>query len=65
MTEILSKDFYNNSIESWAISMLIIIGAFIIGKIVLWLFTNVIKKAAAKTNTKADDIILNIIEKRY
>ena len=63
MTEVLSKHFYNNSIESWAISLLIIIGAFVIGKIVLWLFTNVIKKAAEKTDTKADDIILNIIEK--
>ena len=63
MTELLSKNFYNNSIESWTISLLIFIGAFVIGKIVLWLFTNVIKKAAEKTDTKADDIILNIIEK--
>ena len=61
MTDWLSKDFYNNSIEDWAISLIIIIGAFIIGKIFLWLFTNVIKKAAEKTNTKADDIILKII----
>ncbi|HIF15067.1 MAG TPA: mechanosensitive ion channel family protein [Bacteroidetes bacterium] len=63
MTDWLSKDFYNNSIENWAFSLILIIGAFIIGKVILWLFTNVIKKAAEKTKTKADDIILNIIEK--
>jgi len=62
MNNFLAKNFYHNTVGEWAISFLIILGAVIIGKIVYWFFGNIVKKITAKTKTKIDDIIIDMIE---
>ena len=62
MKEFLAKQFYYNTIEDWGISLLIVLGAVIVGKIIYWLFGNVVKKLTAKTKTKLDDILIDMIE---
>lgn len=62
MKEFLAREFYHNNISDWGISLLIILGAIITGKILYWIFGNVIKKITAKTKTKIDDIIVDMIE---
>ena len=52
---ILTKIYYGNSVEAWAIALGIILGAFIAGKVVYWIFGNLIKKITAKTKTKLDE----------
>lgn len=59
---ILSKIYYGNSVESWIIALSIILTAFIIGKAVYWILGNVIKKITAKTETKLDDILIDMME---
>ena len=62
MNEFLAKEFYYNTISDWAISFLIILGAVVLGKILYWIFGNIIKKLTDKTETKIDDIIVDMIE---
>ena len=62
MQEFLSKEFYHNTISDWGITLLIILGSIIAGKIIYWFFGSVVKKITAKTKTKIDDIIVDMIE---
>jgi len=62
MQEFLSKEFYHNTISDWGITLLIILGSIIAGKIIYWFFGSVVKKITAKTKTKIDDIIFDMIE---
>ncbi len=62
LNEFLNKTFYGNTIELWAIAIIIVIVSYILGKIAYWIFGNVFKKLTAKTETKLDDIIIDMIE---
>ncbi len=62
MNEFLAKEFYHNTIANWGITLLIILGAIIAGKIIYWFFGNIVKKLTEKTKTKIDDIIVDMIE---
>ena len=62
MQEIFEKTFYGNTILQWLIALGIIVAALIVGKIVYWVFQNVARKLTAKTKTRLDDIILDMIE---
>ena len=62
MKEFLAREFYNNTVLDWGITLLIILGSVIAGKILYWIFGNVIKKITGKTKTKIDDIIVDMIE---
>jgi len=57
-----SKEFYYNTITSWAIAFGIILGAVIIGKIFYWLSGKIIKKITQKTKSKLDDILVDKLE---
>lgn len=62
MKEFFAKTFYYNTVGDWAISLAIIVGAVVAGKILYWIFGNIFKKLTAKTKTKIDDIIVDMIE---
>ncbi len=59
---LLSKTFYGNTMFNWLIVLAIIVGAAMVGKIIYWVFGNVIKKITQKTKTRLDDIIIDMIE---
>lgn len=58
----LEKEFLGNSIQNWGISLLIIIGAFIVAKLVALFFKKVLKSFTKKTTNQLDDIIYDSIE---
>ncbi|MBL1281550.1 MAG: mechanosensitive ion channel family protein [Fluviicola sp.] len=62
MNDFLSKKFYGNTIQDWAISFGIIIGAIIIAKIVYWVIGKFVKKITKKTKTSLDDILVDQLE---
>jgi MscS family membrane protein len=62
MKEFLAREFYHNTVTDWGITLLIILGAVVAGKIIYWFFGSVIKKITAKTKTKIDDIIVDMVE---
>ena len=62
MRKFLETEYYGNDIQQWGISLLIILGAVIIGKLLYWFFGNVLKKLTKKTKTKLDDILIDMLE---
>jgi len=62
MSQILTKTFYGNPISAWMMACLIIIGALVLGKLIYWLTGKTIKRLAAKTKTRLDDILVDMLE---
>ena len=62
MQGILETTFYGNTIFAWMKALAIIVAAMIIGKTVYWLFQNIARRLTSKTDTRLDDIILDMIE---
>lgn len=61
--EFLDQEFYGNSLYNWLISLGILIGSFILIKILYWIFSNVFKRITSKTKTNIDDVLLDKLEK--
>lgn len=62
MKAFFSKEFYYNTIGEWAIALLILLGSFVLAKLIYWVFGNIVKVATKKTKTKIDDIIVDMLE---
>lgn len=62
MEGILAKTFYGNTIQEWLTALAIIVAALVVGKTVYWIFQNVARRLTAKTKTRLDDIILDMVE---
>ncbi|MEE4260663.1 MAG: mechanosensitive ion channel family protein [Bacteroidales bacterium] len=60
--EFFERQFYHNTVTDWAISLLIIIGAVIVTKLLVWFIKNIVKKLSAKSKTKIDDLIVDMLE---
>ena len=61
--EFLDQEFYGNSLYNWLISLGILIGSFILVKILYWIFSNIFKRITSKTKTNIDDVLLDKLEK--
>lgn len=62
MQEFLSRTYYDNTVMDWGLALVIALGAIVVGKILYWIFGSVFRRFTAKTQTKFDDIILDMIE---
>ena len=62
MTEFLQKQFYWNTVGDWLLALAIILGSVVLGKLVFWFFSNIVKKITAKTETDLDDLIIDMVE---
>lgn len=62
MKEFLAKEFYHNNISNWLLSLIIILGAIVVGKIVFWISNKFLKKISAKSSSKLDDILIDMLE---
>jgi MscS family membrane protein len=61
--EFLDYQFLGNSIEVWAVALVIIIGTFVATKMVYWVLSNILRKLTAKTKTNLDDVLIDKLEK--
>ena len=62
MKEFLARDFLNNTIDNWLIALGFVLGAIIVARALYWAISKYIKKIAAKTETKLDDMIIDMID---
>jgi len=60
--DLLNKAYYGNTIIDWFIAFSLIALSIIIGKIIYWFTSNILKRLTKKTKTKLDDIIINMVE---
>lgn len=58
----LEQIFYGNTLKDWLISLVIILGALVINKIIDLLNKNVIQKITSKTKNRLDDILFKMLE---
>jgi MscS family membrane protein len=63
MEEFFSKQFYYNTVGDWTIALLIILGVYVVSKLAYWIFGNIVKKITARTETKLDDLLVDMLEK--
>ncbi len=63
MKDFFQKEFYYNTVSEWAIALLILLGSFVLAKLIYWIFGNVIRRATKSTKTKVDDVIVDMLEK--
>ena len=54
---------YNNSLQDWGISALIMVGALLLNRLIIILSRKLLKKMAEKSKTKIDDILFYALEK--
>ena len=59
---ILTKSYYGNTVSEWAIALAIIVGALLVGKVLYWLCSTTLRRLTAKTETKIDDILIDMVE---
>ncbi len=62
MQDLFQKQFYGSTISEWFLALSIILGSLIIGRVLYWFFTRIMRMLTAKTQTKLDDIIIDKIE---
>jgi len=60
---ILEQVYYGNTLESWGISLLIVVGAIVLDKCLTLLNKHVFLKLAAKSASQLDDILLKTLER--
>ncbi len=62
MQEIFSQTYYGNTLQSWAIALIIIVLSVMLGKVIYWIFSKFVRLLTARTKTRMDDIIVDMIE---
>jgi len=63
MSEFFKQQFYGNTVGEWTIAIAIIIGGYLVSKLAYWVIANIVKKAANKSKTNLDDILVETLEK--
>jgi MscS family membrane protein len=62
MTELLQQSYYGNTVEAWLTSLIIIVLSVLLGKAVYWIFSKVVRVFTKKSETKIDDILVDMVE---
>ena len=59
----LNQEIFGNPIEKWLIALGILLGSFVLVKVIYWMFSNIFQKITSKTKNKLDDKLLRTLQK--
>jgi MscS family membrane protein len=59
----LNKEIFGNPVENWLTAIGILVGSFVVVKIMYWIFSNVFQKITSKTKNSLDDTLLRTLQK--
>lgn len=62
MSELLNNTYYNNTVLEWLTAMGIVLGVVLVARVIYRIFKTVFRKLTAKTNTRLDDILVDMVE---
>lgn len=62
MQDMVSQIYYGNTLLEWAVALGIALGAFVVGKIVYWISGGILRRLTARTETKIDDVIIDMLD---
>ncbi len=60
--EFFENTFYGNTVGEWSLCFATILGAFLVGKALYWFTTTVVRRVTRKTETRLDDIVIDMVE---
>jgi len=60
--ELLQETYYSNTLLAWLTSLGIILLSIMLGKVVYWIFSRVVRAFTSRTQSRLDDIIVDMIE---
>ena len=63
MDNIIGIELFGNALGRWLVALSFVVGGFIVGKLVSWISTNILRRISAKTKNRVDDIVLAVAEK--
>ncbi len=58
------KKFLNNTVVNWLIALGFVLGAVVVARALYWAISKYVKKITAKTETKLDDLIIDMIDEQ-
>jgi len=61
--EIFAKTYYGNTVGDWGVALALIIGTFVLSKLLYWFFAAVLRKMTSRTRSGLDDIMVDLIER--
>lgn len=59
---LLDDMYFGNTLGEWLIAIAIVIGAFLVGKILMWTCGKFLKRMAKRTTTRIDDLFVDMVE---
>ncbi len=62
MESILTQEYYGNTPIEWVIAFSIILFSVLAARLIYWLFSKIVRIFTAKSKTKLDDILVDMIE---
>lgn len=62
MSEFLQHSYYENTVSEWFIAMGTVLAIVILGKFIYRIVTNIIRRMTAKTKSRLDDILIDMVE---
>ena len=63
--EMLDHTYYGNTVLEWLTAMGIVFGGVVLSKVAYWIFQGVGRKLTEKTETRLDDIVLDLAEEPF
>jgi MscS family membrane protein len=60
--ELLQQTYYGNSLLAWLTSLAIILLSAMLGKMVYWVFSRIVRAFTSRTESQLDDIIVDMVE---
>jgi MscS family membrane protein len=62
MQDLLSQSYYGNSLQSWLISLSIIVLSVLLGRVIYWLFSRFVRVFTSRTKSNMDDLVVDMVE---
>ena len=62
MQDLLAQNYYGNNLQTWLIALAIMVGSALLGKLVYWFFSKIVRAFTSRSKTQIDDIIVDMIE---
>ena len=62
MFDFLQQNYYGNPLQTWLISLVVILLSLLLGKVAYWFFSKVVRIFTSRTKTRVDDVIVDRVE---
>lgn len=62
MSDIFNTTYYGNTAQEWLISLGIILFVVVLGRVVYWVFSKIVKTFTKKSDNTVDDVVVDLIE---